>query len=126
MMTSVGRSVPHDPRDDGAQLSIRLLWPFIRAVKSDPSDVEFLARAGITAAELVNPDTRIARHLALELLESVLARTGHSDLGLRAGQRVEPGDLAVLEYAARNSPNVGEALRCMCRYLRLADDGSEL
>ena len=55
----------------------------------------------------------------MELLEEAQALTQDPMLGLHAAAQFEPGDLEVLEYAARSRPTLGEAMECLARYARL-------
>lgn len=106
-------------------LSIRWMIPFIRVTGSSPSDLQILAREGIGLKEFVDPDTRIRHRVAMELLANALERTGDPELGLRAGERVEPGDYGALEYAARSSSTVRAGLLCAIRYQFLMHSSQE-
>lgn len=103
-------------------VSIRLVWPFARLANATGL---FLERIGRSKIDFGNPETRIPRSFAMELLEEAQVLTKNPMLGLHAAAQFEPGDLEVLEYAARSRPTLGEAMECVARYARLLDDASE-
>lgn len=103
-------------------VSIRLVWPFARLTNATGL---FLERIGRSKMDFGNPETRIPRHFAMDLLEEATHLTGDPMFGLHAAAQFEPGDLEVLEYAARSRPTLGEAMDCMARYARLLDDAVE-
>jgi AraC-like DNA-binding protein len=59
----------------------------------------------------------------MELLAASLERTGDPRIGLLAGEALEPGDLDVLEYAARSCPTQRDAIQCANRYMVLMHGG---
>jgi AraC-like DNA-binding protein len=63
--------------------------------------------------------------LAFELLRVSMDKSGDPALGLHAGELVEPGDLDVVEYAARHCATAREAILCGARFTRLLDEGLE-
>jgi len=87
------------------RVSVRLLWPFLRTVRTSPSPftIQLLSEAGIHPSDLARPETRLPHRLLLELLEALVSRTGDEAVGLRAGASVEPGDFDTFEHAARSS-----------------------
>jgi AraC-like DNA-binding protein len=103
-------------------VSIRLVWPFARLANATGL---FLERIGRSKIDFGNPETRIPRTFAMELLEEAQVLTKNPMLGLHAAAQFEPGDLEVLEYAARSRPTLGEAMECVARYARLLDDATE-
>src|SRR6185436_12301311 len=103
-------------------VSIRLVWPY--AILANATGL-FLERIGRTKIDFGNPETRIPRSFVMELLEEAQVLTNNPMLGLHAAAQFEPGDLEVLEYAARSRPTLGEAMECVARYARLLDDASE-
>lgn len=106
-------------------VSIRWMIPFIRVTGSSPTDLQILASEGIGLKEFVDPDTRIRHRVMMQLLANAVQRTGDPELGLRAGERVEAGDYDALEYAARSSATVRDALHCAIRYQFLMHSGLE-
>jgi AraC-like DNA-binding protein len=109
----------------GAGVSVRLVWPFLRATGTGPADLGILARAGIQPESFARPETRIPHRVAMQLIEAGVRGTGDRALGLRAGEQVEAGDFEVLEYAARSCPNLRQAIHCVNRYLGLMHDGAQ-
>jgi AraC-like DNA-binding protein len=115
------------PADDGvtvtaareATVSLRWLLPFIRATGADPRDIHALASAGVSLRDFARADTWISHRLAIELLEDAVTRTQKPQLGLIAGEQLQPGDLDVLDYAARSCATLREAIRCLNSYIRI-------
>jgi len=105
-------------------LSIRLVWPFARLMSDYRAELAVLREAGLGRIDLADPEGRLPEPLVMELARTSLAKTGDRALGLHAGERVEAGDFGVMEYAARSCANLGQALRCCSRYMRLLDEGS--
>ena len=106
-------------------VSVRWMFPFIRVTGTSPSDLAILAREGISLKEFVNPDTRIRHRVLMELLQAAVVRLNAPDLGLRAGERLEPGDFDTLEYAVRSCATLRDAILCGSRYMYLAHGAQE-
>ncbi|MEY4513300.1 MAG: hypothetical protein RLZZ450_5422 [Pseudomonadota bacterium] len=106
-------------------VSIRWMIPFIRITGAAPGDIKILARENITLRDFVDPDTRISHRAIMELLALAVDRLGDPEIGIRAGERVEPGDYDALEYAARSCANVRDAITCAVRYQHLMHGGQE-
>ena len=109
-----------------ASLSIRLLWPFARAVEGGSTLVHTLALLGLGAGEFVNADTRLPHRTVMALLKEAVDRTGDRSIGLRAGASVERGDFAALEYAASSCANLRDAILCVSRYMCLLNEAAEI
>jgi AraC-like DNA-binding protein len=103
-------------------VSIRVVWPFARLANATGL---FLERIGHSKVDFGDPETRVPRSFAMELLEEAVVLTKDPFLGLHAAAQFEPGDLEVLEYAARSRPTLGEAMQCVARYAKLLDDAVE-
>jgi AraC-like DNA-binding protein len=116
-------SAPNEPQE--TTVSIRWMIPFIRVTGTSPGDLKILAREGITLRDFVDPDTRIRHRAIMELLAMAVQRLGDPEIGLRAGERVEPGDYDALEYAARSCANLRDAILCAVRYQHLMHGGQE-
>jgi AraC-like DNA-binding protein len=102
------------------------MWPFARLAGIEARVVEALARTGISLTDFANPDTRVPHRIAVQLLRDTVKAVGDPTFGLRAGEQLEPGDFEVLEYAARCTATLGDAMRCVARYFRLMNDSAEI
>jgi AraC-like DNA-binding protein len=107
-------------------MSVRLLWPFLRAAGPAAPATSILARHGIHALQLVRLDSRVACRAALAALDSYVAATGDRAIGARAGASVESADLDVVEFAARSCRDVREAIASCARHVRLLHDDAEI
>jgi AraC-like DNA-binding protein len=101
-----------------------LVWIFARVNASGSEAQQILARENIGPAEYFNPETRIPHRIAMELLRSSVDG-GDPEIGLRAGASLQPGDFAVLEYAARSCSTLREAMGCFARYVSLLNEAAE-
>lgn len=106
-------------------VSLRWVLPFLRVTGGSPSDITLLAREGIAPQDFADPDTRVRHRVIMELLGSAVQRLGDPLLGLRAGERIEPGDFATLEFACRSSENLRESILCANRYMHLMHGAQE-
>jgi len=113
-------------RTQGKQISVRLVWPFVRVAGTESAAIEGLARAGIAPSDFVDPDARIAHRSVMEILRAYVARTGDTTVGLRAGQSLETGDLEVLEFATRSCATLRDAIKCSARYMHLLNEAAEI
>jgi AraC-like DNA-binding protein len=102
-----------------------LVWVFARVSRGGGQVEAILAREKIGPAEYFDPETRLRHSVVLELLGSNVD-AGDPEVGLRAGESIQPGDFALLEYAARSCPTLGDAVRCFARYLVLLHEGAEI
>jgi AraC-like DNA-binding protein len=84
------------------------------------------ARAGIAREELDDPERRLPRERMLSLWEAACEATGDPAFGLHLAERITPGSFDVLEYIARSSSTLGDALARVGRYVRLLDDVAEV
>jgi AraC-like DNA-binding protein len=117
------RSFAIDRRE--AQVSARLLWVFARVSRENVRQQEILLREGIGPIEYFDPETRLRHRLMMDLLK-LSVDAGDVEIGLRAGESVQPGDFATLEYAARSCPTLGDAIRCFSRYVTLLHEAAEI
>jgi AraC-like DNA-binding protein len=117
-----------------ASLTVAALNPFTRQLDVLPLHVRaslvertqaLLARANMSALDLIDPEARIPLHVASELLVLAESATGPG-LGLRAAEGAVLGDLGIFEFVARTCRTLGEAIETACRYRRLMYDGAEL
>jgi len=98
--------------------SVRLVRPFLTVLQSYPG---FPAEI-LDPLAAMDPDERIPVAALHALLEGGIAMTGDPDLGLRAALEIGQGDHGALEYAARSSATMGEAVEVIGRFMRLVND----
>jgi AraC-like DNA-binding protein len=99
----------------------------LAALVAAGADVDaVLARSGLTLAELGDPEKRFPREVMLGLWLAACDATGDPAFGLHLAERVTYGSFGVLEYIARSSSTLGEALSRVARYARLLDDAGEI
>ena len=115
---------PNPPREP--TLSIRLLWPFVRLMGMDARGASNGAEDDPISPELVDPETRLRHSTVIRLLKESIRTKDDPAIGLRAAAIAEPGDIDVLEYAARGCENLGEAYKCTARYFGLLNEAAEL
>lgn len=88
-------------------------------------DTEALMREhGVTRELLDAPDGRVPYPFVLAVLQAAVRRPGGETIGLQVGALGQWGFVA--EYAVRNSPTFGEALRRFARFARLVADSVEV
>ncbi len=96
----------------------------LAAVGADVDAV--VAEAGLTREELVDPERRLPREATERLWQAACRATGDPAFGLHVAELVTPGSFGVLEYIARSSRTLGDAVVRIARYARLADDAAEI
>ncbi|MET0283204.1 MAG: AraC family transcriptional regulator ligand-binding domain-containing protein, partial [Polyangiales bacterium] len=106
-------------------VSLRWVIPFMRVTGAAPEDIQILIREGISLKDFANPDTRMRHSVAAELMAVTVKRLNDPLLGLRAGERWEPGDFDALEYASRSCATLREAILCGARYMYLMHGAQE-
>jgi AraC-like DNA-binding protein len=77
-----------------------------------------LAAAGVTTADLADPERPIDIETVMRIADAAAGEVGDECLGLHAGRLVDLGVLGMLTYAVLNAPTVGTALRNFERYAR--------
>jgi hypothetical protein len=112
--------------EEGRTMSVRLVWPFLRAAGATRATLSILARHGIHARHLARPDGRIRCCAAICALRTYVAWSGDGGIGARAGAALEPGDLGVVAYAAASCENLRAAVACAARHLALLYDDAEI
>lgn len=85
-----------------------------------------IAALEIDGDVLEDSDRRVPRRVLYRLWELMVEATGDDALGLHIAAATQPGGFAVLDYAMRNSPTVGEAYRQMSRYSHVLHDGVDI
>jgi AraC-like DNA-binding protein len=113
------------PSTREATVALRWSIPFMRVTGAAPENIQILIREGVTLKDFANPDTRIRHSVSMELLAATVKRLNDPLLGIRAGERWEPGDFDALEYASRSCATLREAIQCGARYMYLMHGAQE-
>lgn len=85
-----------------------------------------LSAAGITRAQVDDPDTRLPSAAVSRLWREAMQRSGVEDLPLRAAEAVPFGAYRVIDFLAASAPTVGEGLARVARYFPLINSSVEL
>jgi len=64
--------------------------------------------------------------MTIALWHAACEATGDPAFGLHVAERITPGAFDLLEYIARSSPTLGDALARVAQYARLVDDVGEI
>jgi AraC-like DNA-binding protein len=122
MTTAVSTETAHT-----AQVSAKLLVPFVKVCKSLKLDVDVaLAHVGLSHGDLERSDMRVSHALVDQLLRAASAKSGRADLGLLAAEESSPEHLDIIEYVARSQPDLHAALEAFLRFRSLLHDALEL
>src|SRR5262245_502121 len=107
-------------------MSSRLIVPIATYLeRAGRSPGELLLRAGLRLGDLTSPGSRVPHRSAMRLWELAVEATGDRQLGLHVARQVEPGVMDLIEYLARVSRTLGEALSRTSAYFRLLYDRVE-
>lgn len=87
---------------------------------------EVVAALDLDPDHLDDSDRRVPRTVLYRLWELMVAATGDDALGLHVAAATQPGAFAVLDYAMRNAPTLGDAYRQMARYSHVLHDGVDI
>lgn len=110
----------------GCRASARLAWPALRRLRALGEDEgEALARVGLRAEDVADPDLRIPEEILDALWVACRDVAGEEAFGVHAGLDHEPGLLGVVEYVVRNSPTLGDAMRLGMRFQRILHDAGD-
>ncbi len=104
-------------------LAVRARLSIARSRGIDPR--EMLAEAGLTAADLEDPDGRVPYGAVERLVTAIIARLREPH-GLVPADRGPPGALGVLDYACQNAPTLGDYFDRAVRYSRLVTEAFAL
>lgn len=85
-----------------------------------------LADAGLTAAEVEEPDGRLRGEAVGKLWRLALERSPDPFIGLHAAIAVPFGAYRVIDFLAASSPTVGESIQRVARYFPLINSAVEL
>lgn len=118
--------MPREGRERRASMSSRLVVPIVTHLERQGHDPgEILRRAGLSLAELTSSGARVPHERVMRFWELAVEQTGDRQLGLHVAQEVEPGVMDLIEYLARCSRTLGEALARTSAYFRLLHDRVE-
>jgi AraC-like DNA-binding protein len=104
-------------------MSIRMIWPFARLMNDYQAELDALRGAGLTEADLADPDVRLPDWGAMQALRASIEKTGDPAFGIHAAEQIELGDFGVLDYGARCCATFRDAINWWCHYFPLVDDG---
>jgi AraC-like DNA-binding protein len=101
-------------------------WPTLDYLKARglPADA-LLEPSGYTERDLREPDRRVPRHATLAIFRSLRANATESKLGFALAAFVKTETFDLLEYMARASATVRDAILVASRYARLVDDSCQ-
>src|SRR5262245_11807050 len=113
-------------RDRRASMSSRLIVPIVTHLeRTGNAPAEILQRAGLRLGDLTSPGSRVPHETAMRFWALAVEATGDRQLGLHVAQQVEPGVMDLIEYLARVSRTLGEALERTSAYFGLLHDRVE-
>ena len=87
---------------------------------------ELLEQAGLSEADVSDPNVRVPWQGVGALIEAIIQRVGDPGLGLKLGEGLQPGAVGLLYYLVRNSQTLGQAAQQVCRFGRLLSDLPEV
>ena len=85
---------------------------------------DLLSAAGLHHEQLTGPDAHIPFKAHVMLLENAARALRQPCFGFRLGSEIELTEAGLVAYVTLNSPNLGAALRNMCRYLVILTEGT--
>jgi AraC-like DNA-binding protein len=85
-----------------------------------------LAKAGISPLKLGEEPKRVAAESQIRFLEIAAEALDDSALGLHLAQHFDLRECGMLYYVLAASPNIGEAIRNLARYLAVANESIRL
>jgi AraC-like DNA-binding protein len=109
-----------------ATVAARLVRPFLSDDALSAPVREVLAKFGLSPPDLDVPDARVDHELMVELVELAVHVTGNEQLGLYGAMTLGTSMFHILDYVARASGTVFEALQALARYNKLLHDGFRL
>jgi hypothetical protein len=96
-----------------------VLWPWVElARRTDLSIDRLTEEAGVTVAELRDPDARFDQDVA-DRVAAVLFQHIGGHAALAAALTIEAGHFTLFELLARTAPTVADALEQGCRFFSL-------
>jgi AraC-like DNA-binding protein len=90
------------------------------------STTEILKKSGITRAQIVRPSSQIAVHRQIRFLQLAADVLGDEFLGLHLAQSIELREIGLLFYVMASSASLGDALKRVCHYSLIMNEGVRL
>ncbi|HTJ47323.1 MAG TPA: AraC family transcriptional regulator [Kofleriaceae bacterium] len=82
--------------------------------------------AGLDAAMLADPSSRVSSHVLERLWHAAERATADRHVGLAVATRIPPGALGAFDYLIRNTPTLRTTIDRADRFLRLVDDHARI
>ena len=105
-------------------VATRLAIKELQRAKIDPRPL--LAKAGISLLKLDEEPKRVRAESQILFLEIAADALGDSALGLHLAQHFDLRECGILYYVLAASPNLGEAIRNLVRYLAVSNESMPL
>jgi AraC-like DNA-binding protein len=105
-------------------VATRLAMRELKKAKIDPEPL--LAQAGISLVKLGEEPKRVGAESQIRFLEIAAKALGDSALSLHLAQHFDLRECGMLYYVLAASPNLGEAIRNLARYLAVANESIRL
>jgi hypothetical protein len=123
--TTQVRASAREPLAERATSSLAL-WLWVELARRHQMPIErFCQLAGVTAAELRDPETRFSQGVANHVAELAYQHFGRG-AAMAAALTVEAGHFNLFELLARTAPTVGHAMADVCRFFSLVHHGGRL
>ena len=107
------------------RVSSKLICGIVNAAESVGLDVDdMLSQANLSAKDFAQSDDRISHAQLCLLWQAIAEQTGDETIGLRLAACAQPETFDVVNYVLECSPNLGEALARLGRYIRLIHEAS--
>jgi len=105
-------------------VATRLAMRELKKAKIDPAPL--LVRAGISLLKVGEEPKRVRAESQVRFLEIAAEALGDSALSLHLAQNFDLRECGMLYYVLAASPNVGEAIRNLARYLAVSNESIRL
>ena len=105
-------------------VATRLAIRELKTAKIDPGPL--LAKAGISLLKFGEEPKRVGAESQIRFLEIAAEALGDSALGLHLAQHFDLRECGMLYYVLATSPDIGEAIRNLTRYLAVSNESIRL
>ena len=105
-------------------VATRLAIRELKKAKIDPGPL--VAKVGISLPKLGEEPKRVGAEGQIRFLEAAAEALGDSALGLHLAQHFDLRECGMLYYVLAASPNIGEAIRNLARYLAVSNESIHL